>query len=141
VDACPDAPGPASEDPKTNGCPKAAIVNGQIKISEQVKFETGSSKILHDSDELLTAVAKIILDHQEIKRVRIEGHTDNVGKPAMNKRLSVARAESVKVWLTKHGVSGNRLGAEGFGDTRPIEDNATEVGRKNNRRVEFHIEQ
>lgn len=116
-------------------------MNGQIKISEQVKFATGSSKILADSDDLLSAVAKIILDHPEIKRVRIEGHTDNVGKPAMNKRLSVARAESVKAWLVKHGVSHNRLGAEGFGDTRPIDDNSTEAGRKNNRRVEFHIEQ
>ena len=140
-DACPDAPGPRTDDPKTNGCPKAAVVNGQIKISEQVKFATGSAKILADSDDLLTAVARVILAHSEIKKIRIEGHTDNVGKPAMNKRLSQDRARSVKAWLEKHGIPRDRLTSEGFGMDRPIDSNETEAGRKNNRRVEFHIEQ
>jgi OmpA-OmpF porin, OOP family len=139
-DACPDAPGPKTDDPKTNGCPKAAVVNGMIKISEQVKFATGSAKILKDSDDLLGAVADIFLKHPEIKKVRIEGHTDNVGKPAGNKKLSQARAESVKTWLTKHGIDKGRLSAIGFGQDKPIDDNSTEAGRKNNRRVEFHIE-
>jgi OOP family OmpA-OmpF porin len=140
-DACPDAPGPKTDDPKTNGCPKAAVVNGMIKISEQVKFATGSAKILKDSDELMGAVADIFLKHAEIKMVRIEGHTDNVGKPAANKALSQARANSVRDWLVKHGVDKKRLNTIGYGDTKPIDDNATEAGRKNNRRVEFHIEQ
>jgi outer membrane protein OmpA-like peptidoglycan-associated protein len=139
-DACPDAPGPHTSDPKTNGCPKAAVVNGQIKISEQVKFATGSAKILKDSDELLGAVADIFLKHPEIKAVRIEGHTDNVGKAAANKALSKARAESVKTWLVKHGIDKKRLSTQGFGPDRPIDDNSTEAGRRNNRRVEFHIE-
>jgi len=111
-----------------------------IKISEQVKFATGSAKILKDSDELLGAVADIFLKHPEIKKVRIEGHTDNVGKPAANKVLSKARADSVKTWLTKHGIDKSRLTTQGFGQDKPIDDNATEAGRKNNRRVEFHIE-
>jgi outer membrane protein OmpA-like peptidoglycan-associated protein len=139
-DACPDAPGPKTDDPKTNGCPKAAVVNGMIKISEQVKFATGSAKILKDSDELLGAVADIFLKHPEIKTVRIEGHTDNAGKAAANKTLSKARAESVKAWLVKHGIDKKRLTTQGFGQDKPIDDNSTEAGRKNNRRVEFHIE-
>jgi OOP family OmpA-OmpF porin len=139
-DACPDAPGPKTDDPKTNGCPKAAVVNGMIKISEQVKFATGSAKILKDSDELLGAVADIFLKHPEIKQVRIEGHTDNQGKAALNKTLSKARAEAVKTWLTKHGIDKGRMTTQGFGQDKPIDDNATEAGRKNNRRVEFHIE-
>jgi outer membrane protein OmpA-like peptidoglycan-associated protein len=139
-DACPDAQGPKTDDPKTNGCPKAAVVNGMIKISEQVKFATGSAKILKDSDELLGAVADIFLKHPEIKAVRIEGHTDNVGKAAANKALSKARAESVKTWLVKHGIDKKRLSTQGFGPDRPIDDNSTEAGRRNNRRVEFHIE-
>ena len=101
---------------------------------------TGSAKILADSDELLTAVAKVITDHTEIKHVRIEGHTDNVGAAAMNKKLSQDRAASVMAWLVKHGVGKDRLMAQGFGMDRPIDDNTTENGRKNNRRVEFHIE-
>jgi len=139
-DACPDAPGPRTDDPKTNGCPKAAVVNGMIKISEQVKFATGSAKILKDSDELLGAVADIFLKHTEIAKVRIEGHTDNVGKPAANKQLSQARADSVKAWLVKHGIDKKRMSTQGFGQEKPIDDNATDKGRANNRRVEFHIE-
>ena len=82
-DACPDAPGPHTDDPKTNGCPKAAVVNGQIEISEQVKFATGSAKILHaTATSSSNAVAKLMADHPEIKHVRVEGHTDNVGKAA-----------------------------------------------------------
>jgi outer membrane protein OmpA-like peptidoglycan-associated protein len=95
---------------------------------------------LKDSDELLGAVADIFLKHPEIKTVRIEGHTDNVGKPAANKVLSKARAESVKTWLVKHGIDKARMKTEGFGQDKPIDDNSTEAGRKNNRRVEFHIE-
>jgi outer membrane protein OmpA-like peptidoglycan-associated protein len=72
--------------------------------------------------------------------VRIEGHTDNVGKAAMNKKLSKERAQSVMAWLVMHGISTARVSAQGFGMDRPIDDNATEAGRKNNRRVEFHIE-
>jgi OmpA-OmpF porin, OOP family len=140
VDACPDAPGPHTDDPSTNGCPKAAVVNGQIKISEQVKFATGSARILADSNDLLIAVARVILDHTEIQRVGIEGHTDNVGRAPMNKRLSQERADSVMAWLVSHGVPRSRLAAQGFGMDRPIADNATEEGRRNNRRVEFHIE-
>ena len=139
-DACPDAAGPHTDDPKTNGCPKAAVVNGMIKISEQVKFATGSAKILKDSDELLGAVADIFLKHAEIKKVRIEGHTDNVGKAAANKNLSQARADSVKAWLVKHGIDKTRLSTQGFGQEKPIDDNTTDKGRANNRRVEFHIE-
>ena len=111
-----------------------------IKISEQVKFATGSAKILKDSDELLGAVADIFLKHTEIAKVRIEGHTDNVGKPAANKQLSQARADSVKTWLVKHGIDKKRMSTQGFGQEKPIDDNATDKGRANNRRVEFHIE-
>jgi OmpA-OmpF porin, OOP family len=106
-----------------------------------VKFATGSAKILKDSDELLNAVADVFSKHPEIKKVRIEGHTDNVGKPAFNKKLSQARADSVKAWLVKHGIDKGRLTSQGFGQEKPIDTNDTPEGRQNNRRVEFHIEQ
>jgi outer membrane protein OmpA-like peptidoglycan-associated protein len=139
-DACPDTPGPANPDPKKNGCPQAAVVGKQIVILEQVKFATGSAKILPASDGILDAVMKVLSDHPEIKHVRIEGHTDNVGAPAMNKTLSGKRAASVVTWLVKHGVDASRLSSEGFGMDRPIDTNDTPEGRQNNRRVEFHIE-
>ncbi len=140
ADACPDEAGPPNPDPKKNGCPLAFVSQGQIKITEQVKFATGSARILADSDKLMSAVFKILSDHPEIKLVRIEGHTDNTGSAALNKTLSGQRAASVVAWLTLHGVDKSRLASEGFGSERPIDTNATVEGKANNRRVEFHID-
>jgi OOP family OmpA-OmpF porin len=88
----------------------------------------------------LSAVQKILADHQEITGVRIEGHTDNRGGAAMNLNLSTKRAASVLNWLVKRGIDKSRLTSKGFGLTRPIDTNTTEEGRQNNRRVEFHID-
>jgi OmpA-OmpF porin, OOP family len=140
ADACPDEAGPPNEDPKKNGCPMAFVKEGLIQITEQVKFETGSARILKDSDNLLNAVLKVLSSHTEIKVVRVEGHTDNSGSAALNKTLSGQRAAAVVAWLTLHGVDKNRLKSEGFGSERPIDTNATPAGKANNRRVEFHID-
>ncbi|HEX3771930.1 MAG TPA: OmpA family protein [Polyangiaceae bacterium] len=140
-DACPDVAGPANKDPKKNGCPQAYVQAGQIKIRDQVKFATGSAAIVpgKESADVLEAVQKILTDHPEIAKVRVEGHTDNVGAAAMNRALSKHRAESVMKWLVKHGIDASRLTAEGFGPDKPIDDNSTDEGRRNNRRVEFHL--
>ncbi len=140
-DACPDEPGKPDPDPKKNGCPKAFVQSGQIKILDQVKFKTGSAQITgKDSEETLEAVRSVLTAHPEIKKVRVEGHTDNRGGAAMNKKLSAARAASVVKWLVGHGIDAATLSSEGFGQERPIDTNETDAGRKNNRRVEFHIE-
>jgi outer membrane protein OmpA-like peptidoglycan-associated protein len=139
-DACPDAPGPTNPDPQKNGCPQARIEKKQILILDQVKFETGSAKILSESDSILEAVARTLHDNPEIKKIRVEGHTDDRGAAAYNKKLSDERAASVVEWLVKRGgVNPQRLESKGFGKERPIDSNATERGRFNNRRVEFHI--
>jgi outer membrane protein OmpA-like peptidoglycan-associated protein len=141
ADACPDVAGPTNADPKKNGCPQAYIAAGQIKIRDQVKFATGSAAIVpgKDSQDVLDAVQKILTAHSEIAKLRVEGHTDNVGAAAMNRTLSQHRAESVMKWLVKHGIDAARLTAEGFGPDKPIDDNTTDEGRRNNRRVEFHL--
>ncbi len=139
-DACPDTPGPANPDSKKNGCPQAAVVGKQIVILDQVKFATGSAKILPASDGVLNAVLGVLTSHPEIKHVSIEGHTDNVGAAAMNKGLSGRRAASVVDWLVKHGIDKARLSSAGFGMEKPIDTNDTPEGRQNNRRVEFHID-
>lgn len=138
-DACPEVPGPANEDPEKNGCPIARIEEGQIRILEQVKFKTNSAEILAESDVVLQAVRDILEQHAKITRVAIEGHTDNVGKPAYNKKLSDRRAGSVMKWLVRNGIDKQRLTSAGFGLEKPLADNATEEGRRINRRVEFHI--
>jgi OmpA-OmpF porin, OOP family len=69
--------------------------------------------------------------------VRIEGHTDSIGAPAYNRRLSEQRAESVASWLIAHGVAAGRLVIAGRGASQPVADNATAAGRQHNRRVEI----
>jgi outer membrane protein OmpA-like peptidoglycan-associated protein len=139
-DACPDQPGPKDPDPKKNGCPSARIEAGQIKILDQVKFKTGSAQILPESDGILNAVQKILTDHPEITKLGIEGHTDSRGAKAMNVKLSKDRAAAVMKWLVDHGIAKDRLSSAGFGPDRPLDSNETEIGRQNNRRVEFHIQ-
>ena len=140
VDACPDQAGPKSDDPKTTGCPRVFIKNGLIQILEQPKFDFNKANIKPESDSLLTEVAKAMTDHPEIKRVRVEGHTDNVGSAEYNKKLSQQRADSVIKWLSSHGIAADRLAAKGMGKETPLVPNDTELNRALNRRVEFHIE-
>ncbi|HEX7670017.1 MAG TPA: OmpA family protein, partial [Polyangiaceae bacterium] len=138
-DACPKDPGPKNEDPKKNGCPVAHIEQGQIRIIEQVQFKTASDVILPASDGVLNAVLQVMKDHGEITKISVEGHTDNRGAAAYNKKLSERRAASVVRWLTGHGIDAKRLASAGFGMEKPLDENSTDEGRQRNRRVEFHI--
>jgi outer membrane protein OmpA-like peptidoglycan-associated protein len=138
-DACPDEPGPANTDPKKNGCPIAFVKEGQIRILEQVKFRFGKAELDPASDPILDAVKRILTDRVEIKKLRIEGHTDNKGAPQLNMKLSADRAAAVMQWLVKHGIDKKRLTSQGYGMTKPIDTNDSDEGRQNNRRVEFHL--
>ena len=120
VDACPDVPGPANSDPKKNGCPIAYVKDDQIQITEQVMFRFGLSDLDPASDAVLGAVVSVMREHADIVRVRIEGHTDNRGSAALNKRLSAARAAAVESWLVKHGIDRSHLTSLGFGMEHPI---------------------
>jgi OmpA-OmpF porin, OOP family len=140
VDACPEAPGDPSEDPKKHGCPIAAIVVDEIRITQQVHFGSRSARILPESDEVLSAIAKLLRDHPEILLVSIEGHTDSRDNPYYNKQLSRWRAAAVRTWLVQRGkIKASRLVSDGFGEERPLESNETEEGMAKNRRVELHI--
>lgn len=143
VDACPDEAGKADADPKKSGCPKAFLQGNVIKITDQVKFKTNSADIAtgKDSEDVLNAVLNVMKAHPEVKAIRVEGHTDNRGDAARNKKLSQSRAEAVAKWLETHGIDKARLSASGFGQEKPLDSNDSETGRTNNRRVEFHVEQ
>jgi OmpA-OmpF porin, OOP family len=139
-DACPKEPGPPNPDPKKNGCPQFIKVEGSVvHILQQVHFATGSTTILPDSFPMLQEIANLLKSNQAIKRMSIDGHTDNRGAADMNLNLSEGRAASVRTWLTQHGIDGGRLESHGYGLTRPIETNDTDAGRLANRRVEFKI--
>jgi outer membrane protein OmpA-like peptidoglycan-associated protein len=139
-DACPREPGQPDPDPKKNGCPKFIKLEGSsVRVLQQVHFQTGSANILPDSFPMLGEIVSLLKANPQIKKMRIEGHTDNRGAAAMNLDLSKRRAASVRTYLTQHGVEEGRLESEGYGLTRPIESNDTEEGRLANRRVEFKI--
>ena len=137
-DECPDEPGP----PDNKGCPRKftliVIKRDRIELKQQVHFKPGKSVILKDSFEMLKQVGQSIKDAPKIL-VRIEGHTDNVGKLQGNVKISQSRADAVKKFLVQQGVSTKQLVAVGYGPTRPIASNATKAGKSLNRRVEFRI--
>jgi outer membrane protein OmpA-like peptidoglycan-associated protein/opacity protein-like surface antigen len=138
LDNCPDEPGTAAN----FGCKAKQLVQitaDKLKILDQVQFRTGTAKLSPASNKLLDNVARVLLVQLQIWKIRVEGHTDNVGDPVKNMNLSQSRAESVVAYLVKKGVAPERLEAVGFGDTKPLEDNKTAKGRQINRRVEFNI--
>lgn len=105
-------------------------------VLEGVNFETDSATLTPDSHATLDRVAESLRDSPDV-RVEIAGHTDSSGSESHNLDLSKARAESVRDYLASRGVDSSRLVARGYGQTRPIDDNATEAGRARNRRVEL----
>jgi outer membrane protein OmpA-like peptidoglycan-associated protein len=140
-DACPDEKGKPDPDPDKNGCPSLVrVTKTEIVILQQVQFKTGSDVILPQSDELLTQVSAVLREHSEIKLIEVQGHTDNRGGAAYNKKLSERRATSVMRWLTQRGdIAASRLTAKGYGMDQPLDDNSTDAGRQRNRRVQFKI--
>jgi outer membrane protein OmpA-like peptidoglycan-associated protein len=136
-DHCPDVPGPK----ENSGCPVYKLVTvtaNKITISQKIFFAFNSSKVLPKSLPLLAEVAQALKDHATLK-VRVEGHTDSVGNAAYNLKLSQNRAAAVRQILVENGVDAARLEAVGFGQTQPLDTNATVAGREVNRRVDFVI--
>jgi outer membrane protein OmpA-like peptidoglycan-associated protein len=138
VDNCPREAGP----PSNQGCPvqqrqQVIIKKGRIELKDTVYFDTNKATIQPRSYALLDNVAKVLLEHPELEKVWIEGHTDSTGTPSENLKLSQRRAEAVRDYLINRGVGFQRLDARGFGQERPIADNKTVQGRAANRRVDF----
>jgi len=131
-DKCPNTPGPKSN----NGCPELAQYNFEAKA---IQFASGSTDFTKAASSELNKLAGILKEHSEIRKVSIEGHTDNTGKADKNLVLSQKRVDAVKAYLIKKGVDASRLTVQAFGDTKPTADNSTAAGRAENRRVEFKV--
>ena len=101
-----------------------------------VNFDTGKATITSDSSQILDDAAAAIKAAGEIK-VEVAGHTDNVGAPDANQRLSEERAKAVMTALVQRGLKADQLSSKGYGQTVPVADNRTEEGRAKNRRVEL----
>jgi len=111
----------------------AITASGRLDVYG-ITFATGQAAITPASDQVLNDLHAVLVANPDW-RLRIEGHTDNVGDRAANLKLSNARAAAVAAWLTGKGIDAGRLSVAGLGDTQPVGDNASEDGRARNRRV------
>lgn len=105
---------------------------------DNVNFATNSAILTEGSKTQLDDLVKIMKAFPRVD-IKVEGHTDNVGKEARNMELSQSRAISVKRYLSSHGVDEKRIGTAGFGSTKPVADNATDTGKAQNRRIEAFV--
>lgn len=149
-DDCPYDVGPVSN----KGCPvkvQEAVKPVKVELTQEeqevintvfknLEFETGKSVIKESSFESLDKLVDLLKKKSAFK-LTIEGHTDNVGKPASNLTLSKNRAKSAMKYLTDHGIDAKRITTNGFGSKKPVASNKTAEGRAKNRRVEFTIVQ
>jgi OOP family OmpA-OmpF porin len=129
-----------------NAAPVADVVAAPVtkrseKLTEEycsmldIQFEINNDEIQREDWERLTVVGTYLKKYPDTNAI-IEGHTDNIGKPEANQRLSRDRAESVKSYLVREQrIASDRISAVGYGDTRPVADNATEDGKRANRRI------
>jgi OOP family OmpA-OmpF porin len=147
LDKCPTIPAPGTID----GCPvkeevqelkeeAAAELIEKKRVRLNVEFDFDKSDVKAKYHDEIGKVAVVLKANPEISIV-VEGHTDSKGTDTYNKVLSQKRADSVKKYIVdKFGIQSSRIGAKGYGESRPIADNATEEGRQINRRVEAAID-
>ncbi len=105
-------------------------------VALYINFDTGKATIKQDSNEILDKAAEALKSASALK-IEVGGHTDNVGTPAANLKLSEDRAKAVAAALVARGVEASRLTAKGYGQSNPVADNRAEDGRAKNRRVEL----
>jgi OmpA-OmpF porin, OOP family len=136
-DKCPRVPGAPPD-----GCPKqyklVVVTEQKIELKQTVYFDTNRATIKPVSFALLNDVGQALADNPELQ-VEVQGHTDSQGDDGFNLKLSQRRAEAVRTYLIKRGVTADRMQPKGHGETVPLADNRTATGRAQNRRVEFVI--
>lgn len=134
-DKCPDMAGSAVN----GGCPQIEALKTWLNwVAQNIFFETGSARLLPRSFSSLDSLANL-LKREPILHLTIEGHTDNVGGVTYNQTLSEKRAGAVMTYLIEAGIADSRLRAAGYGQQKPVADNATKDGRAKNRRVELKL--
>jgi outer membrane protein OmpA-like peptidoglycan-associated protein len=142
LDKCPDEPENYNGVEDEDGCPDRDIVTdggSVLVVLGSIDFEFDSAVLKPSASKVLDAVAFALTGNPDIKKVEVQGHTDERGDDDYNFDLSNRRAASVVAYLTKHGVDPGRLQSQGYGETRPIDPAHTEAAWAKNRRVEFII--
>ncbi len=146
-DRCPRAPETVNGYEEEDGCPDALPGsreriewNGnEIRLRQRVYFAVGRWQVPPLFNPILTELGDFLVAHPEIRRLRVEGHSDDRGTRREGFSLSLRRAQSVVAFLVERGVSAGRLEPVGFGDTAPLDRAHDEVTRARNRRIEFII--
>lgn len=136
-DLCPDVAGIAAN----KGCPEvpANVSKSLGTIGSGIKFTGRTATLSHSSHATLDRLVALMNENPGL-RIRIEGHTDNVGEEDANEDLSSERAKAVMDYLISKGIDDDRVSKEGFGETQPIADNNTAAGRAKNNRIEIRID-
>ncbi|MBC7174108.1 MAG: OmpA family protein, partial [Polyangiaceae bacterium] len=138
-DHCPNEPETEDGITDDDGCPDRIRVEGSLIVTfEPVRFRRNSDEILPESHAMLREIGGVLAANPSME-IRVEGHTDSAGDDEYNMELSQRRAESVKRFLVDAGAKRRNIEARGYGESRPIADESTAEGRRQNRRVEFHI--
>jgi OOP family OmpA-OmpF porin len=135
----PPPPPPEPEPPPPPPPKRVEVTADKIVIREKIQFDFNKATIKEESHDLLSEIVQVVQENEHIKKVSIEGHTDDQGSDKYNQKLSDQRAKSVLDHLVSKGVDAGRLTAKGFGESKPIASNETEEGKEQNRRVEFII--
>lgn len=111
---------------------------GTILVINDLLFATGGANLQPSSQQRLKPLLQYLQGNTQ-REIIIEGHTDSIGSPNTNKRLSLQRADAVKAFLIANGIDARRIETRGFGEEVPVATNTTHAGRKLNRRVEVVI--
>ena len=105
---------------------------------DNINFAVHRAYLTSDSRNILNELVRVMKGNRGLK-LEVRGHTDSTGDDKYNQRLSERRANTVVTYLVKHGISPERLRSKGFGEKKPVADNASEEGRRKNRRTEFYF--
>ena len=147
-DRCRDQPETVNGVQDDDGCPEAtaaiSLEGNQIRFLNnfQINFDTGTANVVAGSQDGIRQIGRFMQSpqYQWIRRIRLEGHTDDVGEPQANMDLAMARVRRVMVMLHNEGVDTDRMRPVSYGESRPAVPGTSEDARAQNRRVEIFVE-
>jgi outer membrane protein OmpA-like peptidoglycan-associated protein len=133
-DRCPNRPGPASN----KGCPEIKAEQKKVlnEATKYINFDFNKSTLKASSYPKLQQMVDILNEYPDYS-LSIAGHTDSKGDDSYNLKLSYERAAAARTYMLSKGISADRIEARGYGETKPIANNATAAGQALNRRVDF----
>jgi OmpA-OmpF porin, OOP family len=138
-DKCPEQAETRNGFEDTDGCPDEVPAEfGELEVLQGVFFDVNKESLKPESKQTLDIAVAALQKHASV-RVEISGHTDSTGNREHNMQLSQRRADAVKQYLVDHGIDAKRIETRGAGPDEPLDSNATNKGRAQNRRIEFRV--